>query len=196
MQKLKIALILLVLALTSCGYSFRGSESVLPPDIKVVYLPVVENSSPQQGLSILLTESLRDEFERYGAVSISDTLAGSDAVLSARIIDVRRETETVTSGTDTALQLATIISISAELRRDSGILLWSNPLMIISKSFGAESDVVITSSPEFAGGGLGSGDLAGLDSLEVSRGQEQQALEDIVEEVARRVYEEAVLPDF
>jgi len=196
MHRLLCFSLILLLTSTACGYNFRGSESILPPDIKTIFIPVVENNTPQQGLSILLTEALRDEFEKYGAVSISDTMAGSDAVLSARIIDVRRETETVTSGSDSALQLATIMSLSAELRRDTGIVLWRNPMMHVSKTFGAEGDVIVTSSPEFAGGGLSSGDLAGLDSLEVSRGQEQQALEDIVEEVARRVYEEAVLPDF
>lgn len=191
-----VTLALIVFMLASCGYTFRGSESVLPPDIKTVYIPLVQNNTSQQSIDIFLTEALRDEFARYGAVTVVDSSLEADASLEARILRIQRETQTVTSATDTALQYLTVMTISAELKRANGITLWKNPQLLVAKSFGAESSVVVPSSADFASGGLASADLASLDSLEISRGQETQALEDLSQEVAGRIYESAVLPEF
>ena len=186
----------LVFILSGCGYSFRGSGSVLPPDVRRIAVPLVENSSPEAGLTLILTEALRDEFERYGAVSIVEDASDADAILKARIVDVRRQTSSVTSKTDTALQFDTTLVMAAELRRVTGGLLWQDRAITVSRPFGATSGVVVTSSAQFSESALGAGDLAGLDSREISRGQEQETLALLAEDVARTVYEKAVAPDF
>lgn len=195
-QKYWAVLLILVFCSASCGYGFRGSESALPPDVTQVYIPLIKNLSSEPGLEITLTEALRDEFERYGVLTVVDKRNQADAILQGSILSVKQETSTTTSNTDTALQLATVLRISAELRRTTGELLWKNEDLSASKVFGAESGVVVTSSAEFASGGLGASDLASLDSREVSRGQQQQALEDLSEDIAQKIYTVAVLPDF
>lgn len=182
--------------LVGCGYGFRGSESALPPDVTAVYIPLMKNLSTEPGLEITLTEALRDEFERYGVLTVVERRNEADAILQGTILSVKQETSTTTSNTDTALQLATVLRISAELRRTTGELLWQNENLSASKIFGAESGVVVTSSADFAAGNLGASDLANLDAREVSRGQQQQALEDLTEDVAEKIYTVAVLPDF
>ncbi|MCB0351979.1 MAG: hypothetical protein KDD64_00590 [Bdellovibrionales bacterium] len=196
MRTFQILLLFVVLSLEGCGYTFRGGESVLPPDVKRVYIPRTENITSEQGLELVLTEALRDEFERYGVLTVVEGNEQADAVLRSKITSVKRETRTVTSNTDTALQLTTVMRVAAELKRKNGTSLWRNKAVVVSKAFGTDQSAVVTTSAEFAGGSIGSSTLSSLDNRELSRGQEQQAFEDLSEQVARRIYSEAVLPEF
>lgn len=179
-----------------CGYTFQGSGSILPPDVKRVYIPVVENTSAEAGVSAQLTDALREQFERYGVVTVVDTEAEADAVLRARILKVQRGTSTTTSRTDIALQQQTTLTVGAELKRASGGVLWRDPSMVVTRSYGATGDVVVTSSVDFASGVTSASDLQRVNTREVARNQERQALEVLVQDVARRVYDGAVTPDF
>jgi outer membrane lipopolysaccharide assembly protein LptE/RlpB len=188
--------VVVILNFTGCGYQFKGSGSALPPDVVKVNIPLAENNTTESGLSLVVTEAIRDRFDRFGVITVVDTAAEADAVLTAKILKIQRESQTATSSTDTVLQARTVLRMSAELRRTTGPLLWSNPSMMVSKAFGTSSEVVVTSSADFAGGNLSASDLASLDTRELSRGQEKKALEDLAEEVARRIYDEAVSPEF
>ena len=188
--------VLAALLISSCGYNFHGGGSVLPPDVTRVVIPMVENNSTEPGLSSVVTEALRDQFERFGALSVVDRHAEADAVLEARIMEIDRRTRTVTSATDTALQYDTTLVVAAELRRVTGPVLWRNQRVAASKSFGTTSDAVVTSSADFAAGTIGGGDFANLDDREVGRGQEREALNALAEDIARLIYYEAVAPDF
>lgn len=186
-------------ALAGCGYTLQGSGSVLPPDVKRVWIPRVENNTTEIALTELLTEALRDRFERYGVVELAEDMGQADAVLRARVTRVRRATGSVSSNTDTALQRDLSVAIAAELRRVTGPVLWSNSNVSVTRAYGAEQSVVVTSSPEFAGSTLGAADLDSLGtggSREVARGQEDEAFAAMSEELAQLVYDSAVAPDF
>lgn len=187
---------ILILSLSACGYTFQGSGSILPPEVKKIYIPVVENQSTETGYSIVLTEALRDEFERYGVLTVVESAREADAVLNATIKSVKNDTAGVTSKTDTALQYSTVVTLGAELRRSNGRLLWRDPALRVSKIIGAVGDTVVTSSADFASGGLNAADIQALGTREVSRGQQQEALEDLAVKVAQQVYSDAVAPDF
>lgn len=195
MRKISL-LIIAIINFSACGYTFRGGESVLPPDVKTIFVPIVRNATTEPGIDIILTEALRDEFERYGVLQVTESRGGADAVLEATIQSINQETRTSTSNTDNALQQATVMIVSAELRRKSGPLLWKNPTILVTKVFGLDSSAVVASSADFATGGIDSSTLSSLDALEVTRGQQKQALEELTEQVATRVYTEAVLPEF
>ncbi|RIL11407.1 MAG: hypothetical protein DCC75_02350, partial [Proteobacteria bacterium] len=150
---------LLCAGLSGCGYTFQGSGTVLPPDVKKVYIPFVENQSTEAGLSTLLTEALRDRFERYGVVTVVEENSEADAVLKAKIIKVKRAAASVTSGTDRALQQDVSLTVAAELKRITGGLLWRNPSLQVTSAYGAASSAVVTSSSEFAYNTLGASDL-------------------------------------
>jgi outer membrane lipopolysaccharide assembly protein LptE/RlpB len=195
-MRVRVVITSLFLFIIGCGYSFQGGGTSLPSDVKRIQIPTVENLSTESGLTQLLTESLRDQFERFAVVSIVDDAAEADAVLKIRIIKVNRKTKTTTGRTDTAQQFDTALTVGGELRRVTGALLWSNPSFEVSKTVGATGNVVVSSSSDFAEGGLGASDLASLDSREVVRGQEQEALEKLSVRVARKIYDDSVAPDF
>lgn len=184
-----------LMTLGACGYTFRGSGSVLPPDVKSVYIPSVQNNSTKIGLGTLLTQALRDEFDSYGVVSVVDTEREADAVLTVEIVDVKESAGAV-SGTNTALQMDTVVFLKGELRKDSGELLWRDSQLKVQQTYGADGSSVVTSSVAFAGGSIASGDLGGLSSREVSRGQEGSVLASLVEDASRQIYDKAVAPDF
>ena len=179
-----------------CGYTFRGSESALPPDVKKIFIPQAENNSTKLGLAAIVTEAMRDEFDSYGTVSVVDSQNEADAVLKVRILNVIENTGATRSGSNTALQMQTTITLAGELRRVTGPVLWRDNTIRATQAFGADSSVVVTSSLDFAGGPSGAGDLAGLSSREVSRGQEANALTTLAANAARQFYDKAVAPDF
>jgi outer membrane lipopolysaccharide assembly protein LptE/RlpB len=181
---------------SSCGYTLRGSGSVLPADVKNIYIPRVENGSTELGLADVVTEALREEFDSYGTVSVVEKQGAADAVLKVVINEVKNTTSTVDPTTNTALQMDTTMIIGGELRRTTGQVLWRENNMKVSKGYAANQNVVVTTSPDFASGSISSSDLASLSSRDISRGQEAQALNNLASEAARMVYDKSVAPDF
>jgi hypothetical protein len=191
-----LLLSLALIAQLGCGYTFQGSGSVLPQDVKKIYVPLVENNTPEAGLDRVITEALQDQFERYGTFYVVDNMNDADAVLKVRVLSIQRNNRTTSSGTDSALQVQSVLNLSGELRRVSGPVLWANPQISQTASYGAVSGAVVANSADFSGGSLGSNSLSSLNSREVSRSQEGQVLETLAEQAARAIYQEAVLPEF
>ena len=183
-----------LLVFAACGYNFQGSGSILPADVKTVEIPLAINDTTRTGLGEYFTEQLRSRFDQYGAVKVVDS--GGDATLKARITKVERSTSSVSSQTDIALEGFLTITYSAELRKKSGQLLWRRVGMQISENFAETQDTVITSGSDFASGSMNTSTLSNLTEREVSRGQQEEALKSMLEEAARRIYLDAVAPDF
>ena len=188
--------LMLILAVGGCGYTFQGSGSVLPSDVKKIYIPIVENSSTEPSLTTLLTESLRDRFERFGVITVVDSLEEADAVLRVRVIKTKKKSRASDSVTDVTQQLDTEVTLSAELQRLSGPILYRNPRFTVSRAYASSRDSVVSGSADFIEGNLSGNDLGGLDQREVARGQEQEALSTVSDLAAKQVYDEAVAPDF
>lgn len=193
---MRLIILLICLFLNACGYTFQGGGSVLPKDVKNIYIPTAENNTSEVGLAQVVTEALRDRFDRYGVVFVVDKLSDADAMLKTKILNIKRDTSSSSAGTDVALQYNTQLILSAELKRVTGQALWQNGEVTAEKTFGTASNLVVTSSADFSDSPLTSSDLAQLDTRELSRGQEKDVLEDLAEAVALKVYNQAVLPDF
>ena len=167
-----LGILLLSVCLSACGYTFRGSGSVLPPDVKAIFIPLAENNSTKIGLAEIVTESMREEFDSYGAVS------------------------TVNAESNTAVQMDTTMYLAAELRRVTGPVLWRDGAIKVTKAYGTNASVVVETSPDFASGSISSSDLSSLSTREISRGQEASALNTLATDAARIVYAKSVAPDF
>ena len=185
-----------LLALAGCGYNFQGSGTSLPDDVKTVAIAKVENNTIERGLGTQVEESLRSVFERYGALKVVEEENQADAVLQAKILGITTAVKSVTSSTDVALEYNLTMYIAAELKRSNGQILWLHPKLSASEPFASTSDVVVTSSSDFAQGGIGGDTLSGLESNEVARGQQKVALNEVVDEISRKLYLEAVAEEF
>jgi outer membrane lipopolysaccharide assembly protein LptE/RlpB len=191
-----LSFVVVAVSVSSCGYAFRGAGSVLPADVKNIYIPRVENASTELGLADIVTESLREEFDSYGTVSVVEKQGEADAILKVVINEVKNTTSTVDPTTNTALQMDTTMLLGGELRRTTGQVLWRENNIKVTKGYAANQNVVVTSSADFASGSISSSDLASLSSRDISRGQEAQALTSLASDAARMVYDKAVAPDF
>lgn len=188
--------LLLLIALSGCGYTFSKGGTILPQEVRKIAIPLVDNQTVESDLGRLLTDALREEFERYGAVQIAEETSDADAVLSVVVEDVRRETASVTRGSQSDLQLDAFVTLSASLEKTNGDLLWKRNSFVISRPVGTSSGSVVTSSPFFQRGSFGAAGLVGQSSREIARGQEQSVFEEIANEAARKIYDEAVAEDF
>ncbi len=192
---LRASLLCCLALLAACGYGFQGGTTILPPDVKNIYIPPAENDSTELGLSDLVTDAMRDQFDSYGVVTVVDRQSQADAVLRIRILALIQTIDTV-SGTNTTNQMDSTMIISGELRRTTGKVLWRENQLKVSKSFATSSSTVVTSSADFASGSISSSNLTGLTQRELARGQQQQALLSMSAEAARIVYDKSVTPDF
>lgn len=191
-----INLFFITLSVSSCGYVFTGGRTILPQEIKKIAIPNVDNKTVESGLSRLLTDSLREEFERYGAVQVVETEDEADAVLNVTLDKVTREARTVNANAQSDLQFDSTVTVSATLEKTTGGILWSKQGFTISREVGGAQGAVVTSSPFFRDGNFSAGDLSGQNAREVTRGQEKNVFEQISKEAARKIYDEAVAPDF
>lgn len=189
-------LFFLVMAFSGCGYNFRNSGTVLPKTIRKIYIPFAENRSTEGQLTRLLTEALRDEFERYGVVTVVEEPSEADATLRITIMELKRRSLTVAGRSSIDNQRTTSLLIRGELKDRDGKMLWQEPALNVGKGFGTSRAAVVTSGAGFVGGSLGAGDLLNLGERELQRGQEQFALSELAEEAASQIYEEAVVEPF
>ncbi len=187
---------LIFLFFTSCGYTFIGSGSSLPPDVQTVYIPFVTNLSTDTYVTPLLTEALREEFEKYGVLKVVDATDNYDSVLNVTILSVREESRTVTARTESELQGDLILTLSVELLRRDGSVLWKAPSMEQSRSYASDLSTVVTSSSSFSESGMSATDLQNLGNREVSRSQQRITMENLIEEVSKKIYMQAVAPSF
>ena len=182
--------------LSGCGYQFQGSTSILPPDVKKIAIARVENDTTYSSVGYKLEEELRSQFERYGVVEVVDETRSADAVLYAKITNVDTRVRNVTSETDVAIDQELFMTVAAELRRKNGQTLYRDSNILTTESFASVADTVVTSSSSFAQGNINADTLGSLGQREVSRGQEEQTLDTLVEETARKVYLNAVAAGF
>ena len=210
MRQLGLSLIrlfsaVILLGCVSCGYTLQGSGTILPADIKTVAIPAVENDTTESRVGARMTEELRSRFERYGVVRVVDDSSLSDAVMKVRISKIETKTRNVTASSagtipDVAVDQDLTMTLSAELRRKNGQLLYKNSNLTVSESFAGITSVVVTGSSSFAQGGIDASTLSSLgqqaSSVAVAQGQQSQVLDDLIEEASRKLYLESVAADF
>ncbi len=74
-----------MLALTAgCGYRFTAGSAVLPGGIRAVSAPIFANQTPEPGLQVVFTQSLREQLTRAGIEARAD----AEAELSGEILSV------------------------------------------------------------------------------------------------------------
>jgi outer membrane lipopolysaccharide assembly protein LptE/RlpB len=77
-----VGLVLLVLGLAGCGYSFRGN---LPDHIKTVAVPVFVNKTTEPAVESFLTSAVVDAYASNGRLRVVKT-EEADAILTGEVI--------------------------------------------------------------------------------------------------------------
>lgn len=74
------------LALGGCGYSLRTS---MPPGIKSIHVPVLENKTAEPGIEDFITQALTQAVVQSGRVRIAANAQEADATLEGSIVEYR-----------------------------------------------------------------------------------------------------------
>jgi lipopolysaccharide assembly LptE-like protein len=82
-------LILTQVFLAHCGYQVAGKGDRLPPDVKIIAIPMFVNQTPRFRIEQTLTAAVTREFLERTKFQIRHQTGGADAVLRGTVKDVR-----------------------------------------------------------------------------------------------------------
>ena len=83
-KKALVGLLIMLFAVGACGYSFRGSTSNLPPDIKTVAIPVFANNSGEIRIETMITDEVIYQFTRSKILTVVPE-GQADAILKGEV---------------------------------------------------------------------------------------------------------------
>lgn len=185
----------IALALCGCGYNFPGEATVLPGGGTKLYVASFTNQSRRPGLENSVRDALENEILRRGNFElVRDDQA---EVILEGVIQSLHYRPIAFSNADEALQYETIMTVSASLRdprRDT--IVWRVTNLRESDSFGAVPGTVVVQSSQFQEQStLNAGNLAQLTDVQLSESQKDEAIERVLENMSRDVYN-AMVEDF
>lgn len=183
-------------AALGCGYHFPGGASELPGGGRRLQVARFENRTQTPGVENEVMEGLLLEFARRGQFQVVREQSEADLVLEGAVSSL--ETRPVAfSRSDETLQYETIMTISASLRDPrSNAIVWRISSLRETDSYGAVSQTVVASSSAFLSqSNLNANDLNQLTDVQLSESQRREALERVVENVSRDLYN-AIVEDF
>lgn len=108
------------------GYQF-GPRALYRSDIRTVHVPVIRNDTFRHDLGVRLTEAVIREIESRTPYKVTGD-PNADSVLTVRVLDVRKEVLTETSGDDPRA-LDAHVNIQAAWVDRSGAMLMQNRLL-------------------------------------------------------------------
>jgi outer membrane lipopolysaccharide assembly protein LptE/RlpB len=84
---LKVAFVILLAALSSCGYHVAGKGSLLPPSLKTVSIPAFANSTIRYKLTDVMPEAFAREFIAHTRYRVVSDPGQADMVLQGSILN-------------------------------------------------------------------------------------------------------------
>jgi hypothetical protein len=179
----------LLVGLADCGYNFPGEGRTLPGGATSLYIAKFDNRTREPGLENFVLESLEAEVAQRGQFTLSPDRDAAELVLEGTILSL--ETRPVAfSSNDEALQYQTFLTVSAALRNPkTNTIVWRVAALRETDSYGAVANTVVTDSPEFVTGStLNPDDLSQLSDVQLSETQQREALDRVLENTSRDLY--------
>jgi len=182
-------LVLPLLALVDCGYNFPGEGRTLPGGATTIHVARFENRTREAGLENYVLESLQAEVARRGQFTLERERSAAQLSLEGTILSIEKR-PVAFSGSDEAVQYQTYVTVSAQLRdTTSGNAVWRISALREGESYGAVANTVVTDSPDFlTGSTLNPTDLQQLSDVQLSEAQEREALDRVLENLSRDLY--------
>jgi outer membrane lipopolysaccharide assembly protein LptE/RlpB len=189
----RLLVVAAIVMLADCGYRFPGQGTVLPGGGTKIYVQKFDNRTRDPGLENNVLDALQSEVLRRGQFALTPDASSADVVLEGTIVAL--ETRPVAfSRSDEALQYETIMTVSAALRNQhTGKLVWRIAALRENDSYGAVPETVVAASSQFQQGStLNQNDLSQLTDVQLSESQRQEALERVLDNISRDLYNSMV----
>jgi hypothetical protein len=135
----RIAIALLAVITSACGYTLAGRGSFLPAYIQIIGVPMFANRTTVFNLEEQVTQKVRAEFIGRGKFKIVPDSTGVDALLTGEVVSVSLAPTSFTTQQIASRYTATLIA-RVELRdMKENKVLWENPGMMFRQDFEAQS---------------------------------------------------------
>jgi hypothetical protein len=145
--------VIAAMALSACGYHVGGRSSLLPPGLKVIAVPALQNDTPHYRIEQRMTEAVVHEFiarTKYRIVSTEDS---ADAVLHGEITNFEAipavfdttpnpaivSTQNTTSARATTMLVSVHMKVSLE-DRDTKKILYKNDDYLFRQAYEISTD--------------------------------------------------------
>lgn len=133
----------MILALSACGYSFRGGQNNLLPDVRAIAIPVFKNNTAELRIERIFTDQLIYQFTKSQMVRIVPE-ADADAVLRGTITGALVDDVALTTD-ETSRERRITVTVAAKLTRtDNGQVLWQNPGLAQNRKFSVGGSPQVT----------------------------------------------------
>ncbi len=138
---MKTALVILLAALSSCGYRVAGKADLLPPSLKTVAIPAFTNATIRYKLTDVLPQAFAREFIAHTRYKVVTDPARADMVLSGAVITYTNNPTIF----DPNVQRNNVADLHVTMEvtlteRTTGRILYKKPAFEIKESFQISSD--------------------------------------------------------
>ncbi len=169
-----LALLLVCVSASGCGYALAGRGSFLPGYIKIIGIPAFGNQTSYFDIAQILTDKVRTEFISRGSYQVVPETEGADAELVGTITGISIVPTAFSAGQQASRYTITVTA-NIELRdsRENKVL-WSNPAVTVRDEIDATGTVA-------------SSDPAGAVDPSAFFNQETSAVQRVGDEFSRSV---------
>jgi len=186
---------LLASALGGCGYQFAGSGRKFAPELRTISVQAFANRTREVGIEKRLAFAIEREFGMRGPLRVASGPGDGDLVLTGTVREAV-DSPVAFNRNDEVLVYRATVALDLELkRRETGEPIWQASGLRGSGDYESVASVIVTTSPEFRSSTLNAGDLGGFTDIQLSESRRRQALERIVADLARDVYDQ-IMEDF
>ncbi len=137
-------LILLLLALSGCGYHLVGTSTYLPEEIRTLHVELFVNQTSRGDMDQRVAEALNLEWVRRGRFQLVDRAENADIVLSGtmtRLSVIPVSFDQNGRATEYQMTLMTEIQLN-DVRGEDPVLLWENKAFSRRTSYVVDEDAV------------------------------------------------------
>lgn len=120
------SIVLLVLMLSGCGYSFSGMSKSAYPTIQTVFVDTFTNKTSEANLDVILRTAFSNEIVRNGHFKLTSNRGEADAIFRGSILNLQVAPLAYKVGSLSAEDRITVILELFFDERVSGRNLWTN----------------------------------------------------------------------
>ena len=128
-MKRALAVIIVAVMTSNCGYALAGRGSSLPDYIRVIGVPLFKNATPAFDIDRIITERVRTELIGRGKYRVEPDANGVDALVEATILSVILSPLTYDANRQASRYNITITASVTFRDLKTGKEIWANPAL-------------------------------------------------------------------
>jgi hypothetical protein len=139
---IRLAILLGLASVVSCGYRVAGTADTLPKTIRTVAIPPFTNSSTRYRLTDRLPNTIAREFLTRTRYEVIQDQSQADMILQGSVGNVLAFPTTVNPQTSSAATIEVLVILNVQVReRLTGNVLYNQPALIFRERYEISSDV-------------------------------------------------------